>query len=146
VLWRMALESANGRQKHHTQAGLHVCCERALKSASERTTHGGAGSVRGPSGNRPRDRSNTSGNRGEGGAAWHRWWRFGCAALCFAGKLLTGNIGPLCEQQPLKALRAPCGSIPQYQYKILVHLYLIRTPLSKRGARANRFGHGFFRS
>jgi hypothetical protein len=38
----MALESANGRQKHHTQAGLHVCCERALKSAAERTTHGGA--------------------------------------------------------------------------------------------------------
>jgi hypothetical protein len=65
MLCAMALESANGRQKHHTQAGLHVCCERALKSASERTTHGGAGSVRGPSGNRPRERSNTSGNRGE---------------------------------------------------------------------------------
>jgi hypothetical protein len=26
--------------------------------------------------------------------------------LCCAGKLLTGNIGSLCEQQPLKALRA----------------------------------------
>jgi hypothetical protein len=60
------------------------------------------------------------------GSAWHRWWRFGCTALCSAGKLLTGNVGPLCEQQPLaKALHAPCGSIPQYQYKILVHLYLI---------------------
>jgi hypothetical protein len=23
----MALKSANGRQKHHTQAGLRVCCE-----------------------------------------------------------------------------------------------------------------------
>jgi hypothetical protein len=32
-----------------------------------------------------------------------------------AGKLLTGNIGSLCEQQPLKALRAPCGPIPQYK-------------------------------
>jgi hypothetical protein len=37
----IALKSANGRQKHHTQAGLRVCCERALKSAGERTTHGG---------------------------------------------------------------------------------------------------------
>jgi hypothetical protein len=35
--------------------------------------------------------------------------------LCCAGKLLTGNIGSLCEQQPLKALRAPCGPIPQYK-------------------------------
>jgi hypothetical protein len=35
-------------------------------------------------------------------------------ALCCAGKLLSGNIGSLCEQQPLKALRAPCGPIPQY--------------------------------
>jgi hypothetical protein len=41
VLCAMALKSANGRQKHHTQAGLRVCCERALKSAGERTTHGG---------------------------------------------------------------------------------------------------------
>jgi hypothetical protein len=32
-----------------------------------------------------------------------------------AGKLLTGNIGSLCEQQPLKALRAPSGPISQYQ-------------------------------
>jgi hypothetical protein len=30
------------------------------------------------------------------------------AYLCCAGKLLTGNLGSLCEQQPLKALRAPC--------------------------------------
>jgi hypothetical protein len=41
--------------------------------------------------------------------------------LCCAGKLLTGNIGSLCEQQPLKALRAPCGPIPQY--KILYYYY-----------------------
>jgi hypothetical protein len=32
-----------------------------------------------------------------------------------AGKLLTGNIGSLCEQQPLKALRAPSGPISQYK-------------------------------
>jgi hypothetical protein len=37
----MALKSANGRQKHHAQAGLHVCCEQALKSAGERNTRGG---------------------------------------------------------------------------------------------------------
>jgi hypothetical protein len=77
----MALKSANGRQKHPTQAGLHVCCERALKSAGEWTTHGGGGSGGGPSGNRPRERSSTSVDRGgalHGSTA--RWWRFGCAA------------------------------------------------------------------
>jgi hypothetical protein len=36
-----------------------------------------------------------------------------------AGKLLTGNIGSLCEQQPLKALRAPGG--PTSRYKILYY-------------------------
>jgi hypothetical protein len=38
----MALKSANGRQTHHTQNGLHVCCEQALKSAGTQNTHGGA--------------------------------------------------------------------------------------------------------
>jgi hypothetical protein len=34
--------------------------------------------------------------------------RFGGGGIISpAGKLLTGNIGSLCEQQPLKALRAP---------------------------------------
>jgi hypothetical protein len=37
----MALKSANGWQKHHTQAGVLVCCERAFQSAGERTTHTG---------------------------------------------------------------------------------------------------------
>jgi hypothetical protein len=60
MLCAMALKSANGRQKHHTQAGLLVCCERALKSAGERTTHGGV-LVRGPSRKRPREGSSTSG-------------------------------------------------------------------------------------
>jgi hypothetical protein len=35
----------------------------------------------------------------DGDLAARPWWRFGCAALCCAGKLLTGNIGSLCEQQ-----------------------------------------------
>jgi hypothetical protein len=66
VLCAMALKSADGRQKHHTQAVLHVCCERALKSAGERTNYKrGGGGVRGPSGNRPRERSSTLGYRGE---------------------------------------------------------------------------------
>jgi hypothetical protein len=53
LLCAVVLKSANGRQKHHTQAGLHVCCELALalKSAGTRNTHGGAGA-----GNRPRDK------------------------------------------------------------------------------------------
>jgi hypothetical protein len=37
------LKSAYGRQNHHTLSGLCVCCERALKSAGERSTHGGVG-------------------------------------------------------------------------------------------------------
>jgi hypothetical protein len=43
------------------------------------------------------------------------------------GKLMTGNgnTGSLCEQQPLKALRAalraPCGPIPQYK---ILHIYI----------------------
>jgi hypothetical protein len=32
-----------GRQNYHTLSGLCVCCERALKSAGERSTHGRAG-------------------------------------------------------------------------------------------------------
>jgi hypothetical protein len=49
---------------HHTQAGLPVCCEQALDGVSEQKTHGGV-PLRGPSGNRPRERSNTSGWREE---------------------------------------------------------------------------------
>jgi hypothetical protein len=58
VLCAMALKSANGRQKHHTQAGLLVCCERALKSAGERSWGTGTGTALG---NRPHERSDTSG-------------------------------------------------------------------------------------
>jgi hypothetical protein len=73
-----ALKSANGRQTHHTKTGLPVCCEQALKSAGTQNTHGGCRYVRGPSGNRPRERSSTSGWREEAlHAAWYGWWRFG---------------------------------------------------------------------
>jgi hypothetical protein len=41
MLCAMALKSANGRQTHHTQAELPVCCEQALKGVGERNTHGG---------------------------------------------------------------------------------------------------------
>jgi hypothetical protein len=41
MLCAVALKSVNGRQIQHTQAGLLVCCEQALKSVGERTTHGG---------------------------------------------------------------------------------------------------------
>jgi hypothetical protein len=73
-----ALKTADGRQKHHTQAGLHVYCERALKSAGERTRRTG-GPVRGPSGNRPPPARNAkeAAPRGVVGggllhSAWHR--------------------------------------------------------------------------
>jgi hypothetical protein len=41
MLCAMALKSANGRQTHHTQTGLPVCCEQALKSVGEQNTHVG---------------------------------------------------------------------------------------------------------
>jgi hypothetical protein len=41
MLCARALKSAYGRQKHHSQTGLHVCCERALKSAGKRVHAGG---------------------------------------------------------------------------------------------------------
>jgi hypothetical protein len=116
VLCAMALKSANGRQTHHTQTGLPVCCEQALKSAGEQNTHGGCrcGDLRETA--RAKEVTLRGGVKRLCISAWHRWWRFGCA-----GKLLTGNIGSLCEQQPLKALRAPCGPTPQY--KILYCYY-----------------------
>ena len=64
--WRDAVcygaEKCSGPAEHHTKAGLPVCREQALKSVGERNTHGGV-PLRGPSGNRPRKRSNTSGWR-----------------------------------------------------------------------------------
>jgi hypothetical protein len=128
MLCAMALKSANGRLNHHTLSGLCVCCEWALKSAGERNSLHTTRSVRGP-----------SGNRLHGGAwrgsVWHRWRRFGGGgSFPPAGKLLTGNIGSLCEQQPLKALRAPGGPISQYK---ILH-YII--PPAIRDTRYTRFG------
>jgi hypothetical protein len=51
----MALKSANGRQTHHTQAGLPVCCEQALKGV-RRTEYTRGVPLRGPPGNLPRER------------------------------------------------------------------------------------------
>jgi hypothetical protein len=43
-----------------------------------------------------------------------------------AGKLLTGNIGSLCEQQPLKALRAPlAGQYLKYKTSMLYYSYVL---------------------
>jgi hypothetical protein len=44
-----------------------------------------------------------------------------------AGILLTGNIGSLCEQQPLKALRAPSGPISQ-SIDLNIKYYIITGP------------------
>ena len=69
VLCAMALKSSNGRQTHHTQAGLLVCCEQALKGVGERTTHGGyrCGGLR-ETAAPPRERSNKGQPRPSGGA------------------------------------------------------------------------------
>jgi hypothetical protein len=118
MLCAMALKSSNGRQTHHTKAGIPVCREQALKSVGERNTHGGCrcGDLREPA----RAREVTLRGGVKRLCTLHgidRWCRFGCAALCCAGKLPTGTETSarfaLCEQQPLKALRAPCGPIPQ---------------------------------
>jgi hypothetical protein len=64
VLCAMALKmSSNGRQTHHTQAGLPVCREQALKSVGERSEYTQGVPLWGPSGTRPRERSGTSGWR-----------------------------------------------------------------------------------
>jgi hypothetical protein len=52
MLCAMALKSGNGRQIHHTQTGLRVCREQALKGAGERNTHGGGGGGGGRCGDR----------------------------------------------------------------------------------------------
>jgi hypothetical protein len=70
--------------------------------------HTRGGSVRGPSGNRLHGAAWR-------GPAWDRWRRFGGGGFSpLLANCSTGNIGSLCEQQPLKALRAPGGPIPQY--------------------------------
>jgi hypothetical protein len=118
MLCAMALKSSNGRQTHHTKAGLPVCREQVLKSEKRwRTEYTRGVPLRGPSGNRPRERSNTSGWREK---ALHGINGGDLAARPCAAQanyiLLTGNTGLLREQQPLKALRAPCGpAIPQYK-------------------------------
>jgi hypothetical protein len=116
MLCAMALKSANCRQIQHTQAGLLVFCERALKSVGERTPHTGGrcrcGGLRETA--RAREVTLRSVWRAE---ALHDIDGGDLAAGGSppAGELLTGNIGSLCEWQPLKALRAPCGPIPQYK-------------------------------
>jgi hypothetical protein len=62
-----AEKSTNGRQTHHTKAGLPVCCEQALKCVGEQNYTLGL-PLRGPSGNRPRERSNISGGGLSGSA------------------------------------------------------------------------------
>jgi hypothetical protein len=60
-----------------------------------------------------------------------------------AGKLLTGNIGSLYEQQPLKALRAPGGLIPQYKILYCIINYLLQSPAWFEG-NLNHLGAGAF--
>jgi hypothetical protein len=68
----MALKSTNGRQKHHTQTGLHVRCKSALENPGMREAPGGAGA-----GNRPREserrKERRSGARGRGCGAAGCW-------------------------------------------------------------------------
>ena len=128
MLCAMALKSSHGRQTHHTQAGLLVCCEQALKGVGERNTHGGGAYRCGDLRETARAREATL----RGGVKWLCliWkaaiWRWG---LPPAGELSTGNIGSLCEWQLLKALRAPCGPILQYEILYYIGWHMMALPL-----------------
>jgi hypothetical protein len=144
VLCAMALKSANGRQTHHTKAGLPVCCEQALKGVGERNTPGGGGCR----GLREPARAKEVALRGgglvalldiEGGDFWRR-------GLAPVGELLTGNIGSLRELAATKSasrsLRlTDLHSTPQYK---ILHCYIAaastsglerRTPELQDGGR-----------
>jgi hypothetical protein len=58
-----------------------------------------------------------------------------------AGELLTGNIGSLREWQLLKALRAPCGPIPQYKmsYYIVLINAVAEPPANANAVATARF-------
>jgi hypothetical protein len=94
VMCAMALNGVNGRQKRHTQVGLHTCAVSAGAEKCRRAESTPGVPVRETA------RAKEVAPRGlVERLCVMRWWRFGCAALCCAGKLLAGNIGSLCEQQ-----------------------------------------------
>jgi hypothetical protein len=108
VLCARALKSANGpAEPPHTIWPVVFSGERALKGAGERNTRNqvGAGTSGKPPARGGVERLCVVRKRRIGGGGF----------ISPAGKLLAGNIGSLCEQQPLKALRAPGGPIPQYK-------------------------------
>jgi hypothetical protein len=67
-------------------------------------------------------------------AIWRRGNYFPCRHKLLTGNIQISNIGSLCEQQPLKALRAPGG--PVLQYKILYYF-----PKQGRGVVAMKPRH-----
>jgi hypothetical protein len=87
VLRAIAPKNSNGRQQtHHTQAGLPVCCEQALKSVGERNVH---------TGNRPRESegSNTQHLGLRGGAkreARSAKWLWLCRLCLLSGSACKG--------------------------------------------------------
>jgi hypothetical protein len=110
-----AERSANGRQIQHTQAGLLVCCERALTEKRRRTDHARGVPARGLSVDRPRERSSTSHFALRGGVqsaeaeALHdvdsRWRRFAIWLLRSPPLPSAGELLPS-DQQHRLALRA----------------------------------------
>jgi hypothetical protein len=85
-----------GRYNTYKPGFSFSCAARAGAEKRRRTDYTRGVPVRGPSGNRPRERSNTSGWRAEalrdidGGD-------LAAGGSPPAGELLTGNIGSLCE-------------------------------------------------
>jgi hypothetical protein len=131
MLCAMALKSANDRQIQHTQAGFLVCCERALKSVGERTTHGGGGCRCGGLRETARARevalSDTSGWRAEAlhaiDGGWRRFGGGGSFSPCWrvAGRKyrLALRVASSQQHQKLKALRAS---------RFLADLYIVYSP------------------
>jgi hypothetical protein len=91
VLGRRKAPIAYGRQNHHTQTCLHVCCERALEGAGEQIHAGGAFVG---AGNRPRD----SDSEGSGtatatsGFGGFGLWELGVIVWTSSGVLAAGGI------------------------------------------------------
>ena len=118
---------ASKNTTRHTQAGIHVCCELALKRAGERNTHGGAACA----GNRPRERSLlrvlcverlfqglNKRPRAKGGKEVGR----GATRGRSTNEVLSGNLGALCARKALKAL-GTSRSLRTYIPHVILHYY-----------------------
>jgi hypothetical protein len=94
-----ALKGAYGRQNHRALSGLYVCCERALKSAGERNTHGTRGGRCG-------DLRETACTGGCGSCATSNQWRFGGAGVIPCWQIADCALGERLRRSQLACAHA----------------------------------------